>query len=374
MNKHQVVCHCDHQAIVVCLGSRTSKHKQAQGCHAFAVGPGLYCIVSKGTSGVFTANTCATGSHRPPSGSSGRLVVFPVSENALCCFAAFLADEGLAQQTAKAYLSAVRNLQLSLGLPGTRDQSSLLVLARVLAGISGVAPRTRLSSPRSTTSCFSSQRQRAPLYEPLEPQPFFLTFRLGETLQPEGDFAFDSRTSPSIVKRAISLARDGAAQIHTTLPCYGFAKIIPEHSPGWMMTPQPLSAGSLANSRNALILWSPLCWPQLQDWSCHHSGHGRSGGLDDSAPWLLGECLLLAIYPDTTGSAGSHFAQTRHHRILSCMLSLTHCHVFCPSLIVPYLLIICTSLIIVWGSIYLPTVLGCYRPPPTSRTKKRCDL
>ena len=34
---------------------------------------------------------------------------FPVSEYLLCGFAAFLADQGLAPQTAKCYLAAVRN-------------------------------------------------------------------------------------------------------------------------------------------------------------------------------------------------------------------------------------------------------------------------
>ena len=66
---------------------------------------------------------------------------FPVSEHTLCCFAAYLAEEGLAPQTAKTYLSAVRNLQLSLGLPDPRDQSSLPILKRVLAGIA----RSRLT-------------------------------------------------------------------------------------------------------------------------------------------------------------------------------------------------------------------------------------
>ena len=66
---------------------------------------------------------------------------FPVSEHTLCCFAAYLAEKGLAPQTAKTYLSAVRNLQLSLGLPDPRDQSSLPILKRVLAGIA----RSRLT-------------------------------------------------------------------------------------------------------------------------------------------------------------------------------------------------------------------------------------
>lgn len=60
---------------------------------------------------------------------------FPVSEQLLCCFAAFLADEGLSPQTTKSYLAAVQNMQISLGLPDPRDQSSLPILKRVLAGI-----------------------------------------------------------------------------------------------------------------------------------------------------------------------------------------------------------------------------------------------
>ena len=75
---------------------------------------------------------------------------FPVTESLLCSFAAFLADGGLATQTVKSYISAIRNTQLSLGLPDPREQSSLPVLKRVLAGISrarlgrGQTPKVRL--------------------------------------------------------------------------------------------------------------------------------------------------------------------------------------------------------------------------------------
>lgn len=64
------------------------------------------------------------------------LTPFPVSEQLLCCFAAHLADEGLSPQTGKSYLSAVRSMQISLGLPDPREQSSLPMLKRVQAGIS----------------------------------------------------------------------------------------------------------------------------------------------------------------------------------------------------------------------------------------------
>jgi len=42
---------------------------------------------------------------------------FLVSEHLLYCFAAFLADQGLAPQTGKSCLSAVWNMQISLDLP-----------------------------------------------------------------------------------------------------------------------------------------------------------------------------------------------------------------------------------------------------------------
>ena len=62
-----------------------------------------------------------------------------------------MAEGGLAPQTVKSYLAAIRNTQLSLGLPDPREQSSLPVLKRVLAGISrsrlghGQPSRVRLS-------------------------------------------------------------------------------------------------------------------------------------------------------------------------------------------------------------------------------------
>ena len=61
---------------------------------------------------------------------------FPVSEMLLCSFAAFLADEGLVPQTGKAYLSAVRSMQISFGLPDPWEHSSMPAFKRVQAGIS----------------------------------------------------------------------------------------------------------------------------------------------------------------------------------------------------------------------------------------------
>ena len=66
---------------------------------------------------------------------------FPLIEQTLCFFASYLAEQGLAPQTGKAYLLALRNAQISLGLPHPRKQSTAMpLLKRVQAGIS----RTRL--------------------------------------------------------------------------------------------------------------------------------------------------------------------------------------------------------------------------------------
>ena len=72
---------------------------------------------------------------------------FPLSEQSLCSFAAYLADQDLAPQTIKSYLSALCNMQISLRLPDPREQTSLPVLKQIQVGIS----RTRMlkaSPPR----------------------------------------------------------------------------------------------------------------------------------------------------------------------------------------------------------------------------------
>ena len=78
---------------------------------------------------------------------------FPVTENLLTYFAAFLAGEGLKAQSIKTYLAAVRHLQLTLGLPDPRDSSSLPRLRLVLLGIR----RMQAESGRSQT------RKRLPM-------------------------------------------------------------------------------------------------------------------------------------------------------------------------------------------------------------------
>ena len=150
---------------------------------------------------------------------------FPLTELLLCYYASYLADQGLAPQTIKSYLSALRDAQINLGLPDPRDHSSLPLLKRIQAGIS----RVRLQSKNQT-----GQRVRFPITPPILRQlkdrlssssdpnrvvvwavassAFFGFFRLGELLPEKasmfnpgtdlawGDVALDSHTNPRTVQ------------------------------------------------------------------------------------------------------------------------------------------------------------------------------
>ena len=123
---------------------------------------------------------------------------FPVTEYLLCSFAAFMAEEGLAPQSIKSYLAAVRNTQLSLGLPDPREQSALPVLKRVQMGIS----RARLGRQQPSRVRLPIMGQvlrqvKADLVQSGDPErtviwaiccvAFFGFFRLGELLFPSRD-------------------------------------------------------------------------------------------------------------------------------------------------------------------------------------------
>lgn len=155
---------------------------------------------------------------------------FPLTEQLLCYYASFLADQGLAPQTGKSYLSALRNMQISLGLPDPRDQSSLPMLKRVQAGISrskllkSSPPRIRLPITAGILSKIrnalvtSSNPDRIVLWA-IACTAFFGFFRLGELL-PEsarsfnpatglswGDVAVDNCTTPQMVQIHLKQAK-----------------------------------------------------------------------------------------------------------------------------------------------------------------------
>ena len=165
----------------------------------------------------------------------------------MCCFAAFLADEGLAPQTGKGYLAEVRSIQISLGLPDLRDQSSLTMLKRVQAGIqraralSGSACRTRLpimaAVGRIGAHLESSSHPHKELMWAVACTAFFGFFCMGELL-PESttvdqsspvivwsDVAVDNRESPAIVR--IHLRRSKCDQFGKGLTLFWGEQVTP---------------------------------------------------------------------------------------------------------------------------------------------------
>ena len=148
---------------------------------------------------------------------------FPVTEYLLCCYASFLANRSLTPQTINSYLSAVRNMQITLGLPDPREKSSLPMLKRVQAGIKrvrlmrGAPPRIRLPITASVLEKIRLHLNKVShthsvLIWSICCMAFFGFFRLGELL-PEstvginpkvhlmwGDVAIDSRDNPSMVR------------------------------------------------------------------------------------------------------------------------------------------------------------------------------
>ena len=149
---------------------------------------------------------------------------FPVVEHTLCQFAAFLANKGIAAQSIRTYLSALRNAQISMGYPDPRDRSSLAILKRVQAGIrraqaSSASNDKRIRLP-ITTSMLRSVRAKLEATQEAEKElvwavatlAFFGFFRLGELLLDRdaaytptahlswGDIAADSRDDPSMLR------------------------------------------------------------------------------------------------------------------------------------------------------------------------------
>ena len=148
---------------------------------------------------------------------------FPVSERLLCYFSSVLAVDGLAPQTVKVYLSAVRSMQISLGLPPPRDQSTLPMLKRVLDGIrrckslDGSRPRTRLPITPAVlrwiqAPLVESNGLDGPAFWAIAVPAFFGFFRLVELLLESeasytpslhlswGDVAIDYRSATSMLR------------------------------------------------------------------------------------------------------------------------------------------------------------------------------
>ena len=73
---------------------------------------------------------------------------FPVDESLLCYFVAALAEQGLAPTTIKTYLAAVRNAQITRGLPEPRQGSTLPRLRLLQMGVRRVRAEQGLPPSR----------------------------------------------------------------------------------------------------------------------------------------------------------------------------------------------------------------------------------
>ena len=155
---------------------------------------------------------------------------YPLTEDTLCRYVAFLAKDGLRQRSIKAYLSGLRCLQIQRGL-GNPFADALPRLDYVLKGIKRVEARGG-SIPRNRLPITMDILQR--LHEVWLIRPgwtdgtmlwaaacvgFFGFFRAGEFTVPSAgaydpethlnlsDLALDSHTSPSMVRLAIKQSK-----------------------------------------------------------------------------------------------------------------------------------------------------------------------
>ena len=148
----------------------------------------------------------------------------PLSELSTCLFAAFLAHQGLKSQSISTYLSAVRHLQISAGLPAPQ-RFEWPRLQYILKGIA----RAQLSPPRRRlpiTASIMSQLQTACMSafpEVLEARMLwaacclgyfgflrsgeFTTTSTSQSTVHVSDIAIDSHHSPSIVKVTVRQAK-----------------------------------------------------------------------------------------------------------------------------------------------------------------------
>ena len=165
---------------------------------------------------------------------------FPLTEHLLCSFAAYLTDQTLAPQTIKSYLSALCNMQISLGPPDPREQSSLPILKWVQAGISrarmlkGSPPRIRLPITahileRIRTALMASANPEKHAIWVVAASAFFRFFHLGELLPDSvssynpvtslswGDVSVDSHTDAQMIQFHVKVSCDSWKDRHPSL-------------------------------------------------------------------------------------------------------------------------------------------------------------
>ena len=89
------------------------------------------------------------------------LSLFPVSEDILCYFTAYMASQQLTPQTVKTYLAGIRHMQIMLGLSEPRAFSSLPRLKLVQSGIGNECTHENggLTQDQDASSAFSGQER-----------------------------------------------------------------------------------------------------------------------------------------------------------------------------------------------------------------------
>ena len=142
----------------------------------------------------------------------------PVSQSILCLYVTFLAKSSLSSSTIQSYLSALRYLHISLGLPEP-DVGSMAKLKLVVRGIRRLKGKDfngkrRLPITPSILRDLRRWWERSPSFESallwaVCCTAFFGFFRLGELLPTTvrgdpalsiGDIAVDKHDSPSLVR------------------------------------------------------------------------------------------------------------------------------------------------------------------------------
>jgi len=78
---------------------------------------------------------------------------FPISQALLCYYVAYLANNGLAYQTIKTYLTAIRHIQIAQGLPEPKQYASMPKLKVVEKGVRKIRA---LDKPSSNNTCHST--------------------------------------------------------------------------------------------------------------------------------------------------------------------------------------------------------------------------
>ena len=258
---------------------------------------------------------------------------FPVTEFLLCSFAASMADEGLAPQTVKSYLAAIRNTQLSLDLPDPREQSSLPVLKRVLAGISrsrlgrGQPSRVRLPVTAVLLRRMKQELERSEMRVlwVVCCTAFFGFFRLGELLRSSpsefnprlhlswGDMAVDSPPAPTMVRFHLRQSKTDqfgrGVDIRTRCDLCPVAAVLgyvaargDRKGPFFLKsTNRPLLKQEFITEIRMVLVAigpprSPVCWPQFPYRSSNICSPSRRGRLHHPDSWSVAKLGIPPVH------------------------------------------------------------------------------